>query len=107
MIEFAEICDIIKTYEKHGWTLRRVLLSEESSTGRELFGEIEPERSDIDAVWFSRVSKQGGTAWEIRHLSSSPLAYLTIVGDDDDDSRERIRETEQRMRDAIGRKNSS
>ncbi len=94
MIDAQQIQEILMQYNKHGWKLSRVLLSEptgkmlQTTTGN-LFGGAEIIASDIDAVWFFRTSKKGGEAWELRRLSESPFALFEIFDDEDD---EEIRE---------------
>ncbi len=81
MIGINEISEILSLYKKHGWKLRRALLSEtmrskltEKDRHRLFGGNISTKQSQIDAVWFERSRKDGGVAWEIRLLSNSPLA---------------------------------
>lgn len=100
MIEEHQIKEILSQYEKHGWNLRRVLLSDEArkkltDSLENLFGESEIVSSDVNAVWFSRASGKDGEAWELRRLSGTPFALFEIFDDDDD---EEIREeTRQEM----------
>ena len=87
MIDAASIRDIIEVYTKHGWILRRVLLSVSMRRSLcpdliDLFGEASLHDSDLDAAWFSRATKDDGTAWEIRHLSTAPFALLVVVKDE-------------------------
>ena len=87
MIDKDAICDIIATYQKHGWILRRILLSGElkKSLGaqlNELFVGVSIVESKIDAVWFSRPPKKGGVAWEIRYLGETPFALLEKMDED-------------------------
>jgi len=82
---------IILLYEKHGWTLRRVLLSDElskrlDSVAPTLFNGIKPARSDIDAAWFTRASHAGKITWELRLLTDPPFALLAVVDADIEDS---------------------
>jgi len=100
MIDPAVVRDIILTYEKHGWAFRRVLLSDEPAHS-DLFSDVAVVSTDLDAAWFSRTSNNGATAWEIRHLSTRPLAFLTVVFDATDDLDARLSETEGRLRDAL------
>jgi hypothetical protein len=105
MIDPAAIRDIIEMYRKHGWAFRRVLLSGDISVNVDTFSGVEVAESDIDALWFSRPSPYGGTAWELRHLGSAPLAFVTVIANDASDAEDRIADTEQRLRDALeGRK---
>ena len=89
MIDAAAIGEIISLYKKHGWTLRRVLLSEAlskrlSTAGADLFGDVEVIASELDAAWFSRSSRPDFTAWEIRHLSETPYALVEVLDNDAD-----------------------
>src|SRR5262245_39078249 len=97
------IKDILAVYEKHGWTLRRVLLTAQSMqllTGvlEELFGTAEISEFEKDAVWFSRPNKDG-EAWEIRSLAETPYALIDVFGPDQDEiERDAIRRNmEQRL----------
>lgn len=100
MIEPAVVREIISTYEKHGWAFRRVLLCDEPEPS-DLFSDVDVVSTDLDAAWFSRTSNNGATAWEIRHLSTRPLAFLTVVSDETDELNARLSETEGRLRDAL------
>jgi hypothetical protein len=84
MIDAASIREIIATYAKHGWTLRRVLLSAELKkriateiTG--LFDDAVLIDSDINAAWFSRQSRPSSVAWELRRLGPLPFALVEVV----------------------------
>ena len=75
--------EIIELYKKHGWILRRALLSEESERRlAETLGEVMTIRSDFDGLWFSRRSKPESEAWELRRLSGSPFALVAVVSSD-------------------------
>jgi len=94
MIDEHQIQEILKQYAKHGWSLRRVLLS--APTANDLtagiFGEIEIISTDFDALWFSREAIDGGETWELRTLSSAPFALVEVFTDDDEEEvREEIR----------------
>lgn len=94
MIGEQEVREILTQYEKHGWSLRRVLLSAEikSSLPPSLFGQIEIVSSDVNALWFSRASFDGRETWELRHLSNTPFALVEVFeADDDEDAREDAR----------------
>lgn len=94
MIDEQQIQEILKQYAKHGWSLRRVLLSaapaNDLSAGT--FGEIEVISTDFNALWFSREAVNGGETWEIRTLSAAPFALVEVFNDDDEEEvREEIR----------------
>ena len=93
MIGNQQIQEILKQYEKHGWILRRVLLSarlrEILSTS--MFDEADVIAADFDALWFARVTANGGEAWELRSLSAAPFALVEVFEDtDEDEVREEI-----------------
>ena len=83
MIEPSAVDEIIAQYEKHGWTLRRALLS---SAGKQaltqLHAAVDVFDSDIDALWFSRRSQPDNEAWELRRLTSLPFALIAVISDD-------------------------
>lgn len=83
MIDPVTVGGIIAQYEKHGWTLRRALLSDESKNVlNQTLGDIRIESSDFDALWFSRRSKPESEAWELRRLTGSPFALVAVVSAD-------------------------
>lgn len=96
----VQIEEILATYRKYGWHLHRVLL-----TGRlrgklgnstvALFGETEIAAAEIDAAWFTRDSGKTRTAWELRHLSSTPFALFESFEKNADE--EEIRDTKAEM----------
>ena len=84
MIDIATIRSIIEQYGKFGWELRRISLTPELQTKigtaiDDLFNGVEVKRCDLDAAWFTRASKNGGTAWELRALQDSPFALIEVV----------------------------
>ena len=80
MIDANAVGEIIKQYEKHGWILRRALLSSEGrSSLPNLFADVRIEESDINALWFSRRSNPDSEAWELRRLTSLPFALVAVV----------------------------
>lgn len=83
MIERSAVDEIIAQYEKHGWTLRRALLSTEGANAFGDFGEsVAIEESDINALWFSRRSQPDREAWELRRLSGLPFALVAVIEND-------------------------
>jgi len=100
------IGDIIATYRKHGWELKRVLL--QSQTAAELSGELDPilgeaeiRESAIDALWFSRPSHNSGEAWELRLVAENPYALFERFGSED--SAEKRAEMFESMEDQLCR----
>ena len=107
MITTADIHDIFSIYQKHGWTLRHILLTAALQSNlkeniRTVLENVPATESDIDAAWFSRKSANGRTAWEIRHLGSSPYALLIGMEENEVDEAA-LRETENNLRSAINR----
>ena|SRR6266567_2643052 len=102
MIEADAIGEIIKTYQKHGWILRRVLLSAELKKGlgkhiEPLFSGVKVIDSSIDAAWFSRPPRGGGVAWEARHLGNFPLALLEKADEKDPAFEKSLQDVEARL----------
>ena len=80
MIDPATVGEVIKQYEKHGWILRRALLSNDAGNALSaLLGPIEMVSSDLEALWFSRQSKSGSESWELRRLSALPFALVAVI----------------------------
>lgn len=112
MINASEIKEILSTYKKYGWEINRILLSDELKSSlssdeiEELFGESEISDFAVDAVWFSRPSKHGKTAWELRHLSPNPFAIFELSDEDADESAnaEMLKNSETRMADHASNK---
>ena len=80
MISERQIRETIAQYEKHGWNLRRVLLSEpiEELAAAALFGQTEIVSSRINALWFSRASNEGRETWELRCMTETPFALVEV-----------------------------
>ena len=101
MIGERQIREILTQYKKHGWNLRRVLLSSpiEENLALSLFGQTEIVFSKVDALWFSRAAFAEREAWELRRLSEAPFALIEVFeADDEEDAREDARqEMETRM----------
>lgn len=102
----AQCQQIISTYRKHGWTLRRVLLCSEtraelSSQYEILFGNAVIKDAEFNALWFARKSHEEREAWELRLISEMPYAlFETFEHDESEEDREDLRlEMESRLRD--------
>jgi len=105
MIKAGQIAEILSLYKKHGWILRRVLLSDELKTSlanapENLFDDAEIRTSDIDAAWYSRKSKADQEAWELRRLSETPFALFETFDEEDEDEvrEEALSEIESRLK---------
>jgi hypothetical protein len=106
MIGKSEIGEIIATYQKHGWVLRRVLLSDGLAEGigidqTTLFAGVPVLASTIDAAWFSRPPKSCPIAWEIRYLGNIPFALLENMDEADPGFETDLQRIESLLKDAI------
>jgi hypothetical protein len=96
--------EIIATYLRHGWSLRRVLLRAPSrSAFKDDLEGVKIEDASIDALWFSRASHGNREAWELRLLAETPYAlFENFEPDETEDLREEARlEMENRMREHL------
>lgn len=101
------ISEIVATYERHGWTLRQVLLRPESkatATGAVPIDGAEIQESDFDALWFSRPSHEKREAWELRLIAEQAYAlFEAFEADESEEERAEARkEMENRMRQHVG-----
>lgn len=107
MINAEQIREILSLYKKHGWSLRRVLLSDALRVDinehlQDMFGGAEIVSSPfLNAAWFSRESRRTRETWELRHLSETPFALLEVFSaETDEKEREKARkEVETRLLD--------
>jgi hypothetical protein len=94
---------IIAMYERHGWTLKRALLSSETraQVDDSIFNNAAIVDSDFDALWFARPSPADREAWELRLLTEQQYAlFEAFEADESEEDREEVRrEMENRMRD--------
>lgn len=98
MIDDKQIQAILEQYAKHGWSLRRVLLSTgtKKNISLEIFGETEIVSSELDALWFSRDANHERETWELRNMSVVPFALVEVFEVDDEDAvREEARQEMQ------------
>lgn len=106
MSPLDRIKEILATYERHGWRLRRALLRPETRaelTDESWSGAAAIEAGDFDALWFSRGSQQNREAWELRLVSATQYALFEIFeADEPEAGREEVRqEMEARMREKV------
>jgi hypothetical protein len=97
------INEILATYQKHGWELRRALLRPETLaaiTESGLLSQAHVEDSQIDALWFSRASHGQREAWELRLVATTQYAlFENFEAEEEEEAREELRrEMEARMR---------
>ena len=95
--------NIVETYHKHGWQLRRALLkpADEEPAHEAMLAGVEIVECEIDALWFARPSHEGREAWELRWLNATPYAlFETFEADEEEEDRaDARREMEARLRD--------
>lgn len=110
MNQSDRLLEIIATYRKHGWSLRRVLLTAETRAScpereQTSFADAEVEAAAVDAVWFSRPSHGQRVAWELRLVADTPYAlFETFANDEPEEQCEELRrEMEARMREYIAK----
>jgi hypothetical protein len=100
------ISSIVTIYDRHGWTLREVLLRGESRAAvRESgsFDHAEIRDADFDALWFSRPSHEKREAWELRLISEQAYALFEAFEADElaEDREDARKEMENRMREHV------
>lgn len=101
-----QIKEILATYEKHGWRLRRVLLSPQTRTeisDESWAGDAQFEPREFDGLWFSRASQRNREAWELRLVATTQYAlFETFEADETEAAREEVRkEMEARMKEKV------
>ena len=96
---------IIGNYGKHGWKLRRALLTADARSAfvdqiKEAERDVELIDSDFDALWFARPSHGNREAWELRLLAEQQYAlFEAFEADEAEEDRDQVRhEMEARMR---------
>ena len=103
------IKEIIRTYQKHDWLLRRLLIRPESSDDFKTalddleLTSVQMKEAEVDALWFSRPSHAEREAWELRLVSDNPFAlFETFEKDETEEQREEMRrEMEARLRETV------
>ena len=100
--------EVVATYRKHGWELKRALLqlvtrAEISAKESDILAPITIKEDVIDALWFARPSNNNRTAWELRLLAETQYAlFETFEADETEEQREEMRlEMEARLRDYV------
>ena len=106
------VAEMIATYKKHGWELRRILLSpgSKSKVGARFavtFPGIKFTDSGVDAIWFSRSPTGGPVAWEIRYLGNTPFALVQTIDESAPDLESLLRVVEENLLASISAKNAA
>ena len=97
--------EILATYARHGWELKRVLIKPETRIDlkeeAKLFQGASLIEAEFDALWFARPSHAGREAWELRLVAEQPYAlFAAFESDETEEDREEARlEMEHQMRD--------
>ena len=102
MTDPATVASIVSTYEKYGWVLRRLLLTEAavSSIANDYPG-VANSGFGLDAAWFSRPPAPGGISWELRYLGEPPFALLVNADENLPDFEDTLAGVEQRLKDVV------
>ncbi len=110
MDQLSLLQEIVALYERHGWELRRVLLTTTTNAAigdaaAELWREAKIIETDVDALWFARPSHGGREAWELRLVTEQPYAlFEAFESDEAEEDREDARcEIENRIREYAAR----
>jgi len=96
--------ELVATYQKHGWELRRALLQPATlAVLQELLDKVPVKEASFDALWFSRPSHNHREAWELRLLSQTQYAlFEAFEANETEEEREDVKlEMEARMRDYV------
>ena len=103
--------ELVATYRKHGWELRRALLqsttvAELEAQEAQLLDGVVVQEAPVEALWFSRPSHNKRDAWELRLLTQTPYAlFETFEPDETEEERDEVRlEMEARMREYASHK---
>jgi hypothetical protein len=101
-VELAK--EMVVTYEKHGWELRRILRASANEEERTKIAQAFPgppiTDAEIDALWFARRSHAEREAWELRLVAEQPYAlFEAFEADESEEDREDARrEMQNKMR---------
>ena len=102
--------EIIATYERHGWELKRGLIkpATRDDLGEQALGLFRGASlidAEFDALWFARSAHGAREAWELRLVAEPPYAlFEAFESDESEDEREEARvEMEHLMREQLAR----
>jgi hypothetical protein len=97
MNRFELLKEIVATYERHGWKLKRVLLQSStraalSGQADQLFKDATVQDAEFDALWFARPSHGNREAWELRPINEQRYAlFEAFEADESEEKREEVR----------------
>lgn len=97
MKQLDRFLEAIATYRKHGWQLRRVLMTsrpraEADGHEQNFFADIQTVDAPFDGLWFSRASHKNREAWELRLVAETPYAlFETFEANETEEEREEVR----------------
>ena len=104
MITDSEFEDLVSTYARYEWLLRRIVVTAESLPPSSIPPDVPVASGIVDAVWFSREPADGAIAWEVRYLGPTQYALVEHLDEDEPDFEEKLREVEARLADAVAAK---
>ncbi len=104
-----ELCkEIIANYRRHGWELKRVLITpavrnDLKAEAEGIFDRADLIEAEFDALWFARPSTAGREAWELRLVAEQAYAlFAAFEPDETEEDRDEARlEMEHQMRDQV------
>lgn len=110
MIDINAASEVIATYRKYGWLLRRILIDglagADLESNLKTISDVPITRSGINAAWFSRPPADGPVAWEIRFLGDTPFALLESLDEMDPDFEQSLSQVEAKLAEAVSKKKS-
>jgi hypothetical protein len=97
--------ELLATYRRHGWELRRAAMRPEMRAELESYlpKDLPVKEATFDALWFSRPSHNNREAWELRLLAQTQYAlFETFEADESEEDRDDVRlEMEAKLRDYL------
>ncbi|MFL6373884.1 MAG: hypothetical protein ACJ73D_04370 [Pyrinomonadaceae bacterium] len=97
MISQQEFDELVATYEKYGWVLRRVVARDLTAAPRVLPTGVAAVAGVVDAAWFSRPPSEGAIAWEIRFLGGTQFALVVHLDENSIEFEDELHQTEERL----------
>jgi len=101
MISQTEFDQLVATYSKYQWVLRRVVVAQDTPAPNAVAADVEIRPGVVDAAWFSRTPAEGAIPWEIRYLGPTQYALVEHVDEDAPDFEEKLRTVEGRLAEAV------